>query len=257
MRTMPFILAVLTTTAVTTCFGRLGDVKNSFPAPGKQVRGMARSGIRLFVIDYGSSTRIYRLSPATGSSYGSWTTSFSNKCSGLAFSEGGVLWVGCDGDGRVYKCKALTGSVYYRWDAGHEPYGVAPYCTGDGGIGTTAVFTSDSAPSLCWRHNMTNGSVLSSFGLANASTFDIAWDHRNKLIWKGSLPNVVYGYNTAGSVAASFTAPGHSPRGLAYYGQYLWVGCDTTDRIYQVHCPGDITSGVSPASFGEVKALFR
>ncbi|MEE9456696.1 MAG: hypothetical protein V3W11_06070 [bacterium] len=257
MKRLAFILTALVIIAVSTCLAHLGDVKRSFPAPGNQIRGMARSNIRLFVIDFGSSTRVYRLAPATGSSYGSWTTSFSNKCSGLAFSEGGVLWIGCYGDDRVYKCKALTGSVYYRWNAGHEPYGVAPHRTSDGGIGTTAIFTSDSAPSFCWRHNMTSGSVLSSFGMASASSFDIAWDQRNKLIWKGSLPNVVYGYNTAGSVAASFTVPGHSPRGLAYYGQYLWVGCDGNDRIYQVHCPGDITSDVSPASFGGVKALFR
>jgi hypothetical protein len=257
MKRLAFILTALVIIAGSISLARLGDVKRSFPTPGNQVRGMARSTIRLFVIDYGSATRVYRLSPVTGSSYGSWTTSFSNKCSGLAFSDRGVLWIGCDGDDRVYKCKALTGSVYYRWNAGHEPYGVAPYCDSDGGIGTAAIFTSDSTPSFCWRHNMTSGSVLSSFGMASASSFDIAWDHRNNLIWKGSLPNVVYGYNTAGSVAASFTVPGHSPRGLAYYNQYLWVGCDANDRIYQVHCPGDITSEVSPASFGEVKALFR
>lgn len=257
MKRAAFTLAVIAIFAVPNCLARLGDVKNSFPAPGNQIRGMARSNIRLFVMIYGSSTRIYRLLPATGSSYGSWTTSFSNKCSGLAFSDGGVLWVGCDGDNRVYKCKALTGSVYYRWNAGNQPYGVAPYCNSDGGIGTTAIFTSDSEPSACWRHDMTSGSVLSSFGMAVASNFDIAWDHRNKLIWKGSLPNVVHGYNTNGSVVASFTVPGHSPRGMAYYGQYLWVGCDADDRIYQVHCPGNITSGVSAASFGTVKALFR
>lgn len=257
MKRLAFILIALVISAASPGLGHLGDVKNVFPAPGNQVRGMAHSKIRLFVMIYGSSTRIYRLAPATGSSYGSWTTSFSNKCTGLAFSEGGYLWVGCDGNGCVYKCKSLTGSVYGHWNAGHEPYGVAPCCTGDGGVGTTAIFTSDSSPSLCWRHNMANGSILSSFGLANASAFDVAWDHRNKLIWKGSLPNVVRGFNTAGSLVASFTVPGQTPRGLAYYGQYLWVGCDGNNLIYRVHCPGDITSPASPASFGNVKALFR
>jgi hypothetical protein len=238
-------------------FAKLGDVKTSFPAPGNQVRGMARSGIRLFVIIRGSSTRVYRLAPGTGSSYGSWTTSFSNKCTGLAFSEGGYLWIGCDGDGQVYKVKALTGSVYSHWNAGHEPFGVTPYSTSDGGVGVTAIFTSDSSPSYCWRHDMAGGSVLSSFGLSNASAFDVAWDHRNKLIWKGALPNVVHGYDTAGSLMASFTVPGQTPRGLAYYGQYLWVGCDGDDRIYQVHCPGDINTDFSTISFGTIKTLFR
>jgi hypothetical protein len=255
MKRLAFTLIMLATG--TTAFARLGDVAKSFPAPGKQVRGMARSPIRLFVLIYGSSTFVYRLSPETGSSYGSWTTSFSNKCTGLAYVYDRHLWIGCEGDNRVYDCIALTGSVYRYWSTDHEPYGVAPYCDGDGGVGTTAIFTSDSGPSYCWRHNMTSGSIISSFPLAISSSYDIAWDHRNKLIWQGSLPNVVCGYNTAGSLVASFTVPGQQPRGLAYCGEYLWVGCDGNDRIYKVHCPGDITSEVSPASFGDVKALFR
>ncbi len=256
MKRLAFFCLILTLTAAACAFAKLGDVKNSFPAPGNQVRGMGISKIRLFVMDFGSSTRVYRVSPGTGSIYGSWTTSFGNQCSGLAFSEGGYLWVGCDGDGCVYKVRALTGSVYSRWHSGHDPFGVAPYCTGDGGVGTTAIFTSDSSPSRCWLHEMANGSVLSSFGLANASTCDIAWDHRNKLVWQGYIPNMVYGYDTAGSLVASFTTPAQSPRGIAYNGQYLWVGCDGNDRIYQIHCPGNLTA-VSPASFGEIKTLYR
>lgn len=251
------VLGFVILTAATTAVASLGDVMGSFPAPGNQIRGMARSNAILFVINYGSSTRVYRLNPGSGSSYGSWTTSFSNKCSGLAYSADGHLWLGCYGDNRVYDCRPLTGSVYRYWNAGHEPYGAAPHCTADGGQGTTAVFTSASTPSYCWRHNTTNGSILGSFPLAIASDCDIAWDHRNKLIWQGSLPRSVCGYNTAGSLAASFTVPGQYPRGLAYFGRYLWVGCDGNNYIYRIHCPGNITSDVSPASFGEIKTLFH
>lgn len=257
MKSLALMLTVLSMSFTAAAFARLGEVTGSFPAPGNQIRGMARSDIRLFVINYGSTTFVYRVSPVNGSSYGSWATSFSNKCSGLAYAAEGHVWVGCYENNRVYDCKALTGSVYRYWSAGHEPYGAAAYCTSDGGVGTTAILTSDSAPSYCWRHNMLNGSILSSFPLATASNCDIAWDQRNKVVWQGSNPNIVYGYNTAGSLVASFTVPGQYPRGLAYYGQYLWVGCDGNDRIYKVHCPGDLTSGVSPASFGNVKALFH
>jgi hypothetical protein len=97
--------------------------------------------------------------------------------------------------------------------------------------------------------------VLASFPISNDSFFDIAWDHRNQLLWMGDLANVVYGYNLSGSVVASFTVPSTYPYGMAYYDQYLWVGCDGNDYIYRVHCPGNI--GVTPASFGRIKAIYR
>ena len=40
--------------------------------------------------------------------------------------------------------------------------------------------------------------------LQHASFFDIAWDHRNRLIWLGSLDGSIYGYRTSAAVAASF-----------------------------------------------------
>ena len=45
----------------------LGDVVGSFRAPGPSVRGMARSATRLHVLVFGNPTRIYRVSPTTGS----------------------------------------------------------------------------------------------------------------------------------------------------------------------------------------------
>lgn len=232
----------------------LGSVVSSFRAPGTDVRGLARSGTRLHVMIFGSPTRIYRVAPVTGSVYASWASSFGNNCRGLAFSEGAHLWVGNYGNDRVYDCVSTTGSVRGSWSAGHDPFGLAPLCTGDGGVGTTALFSSDSTPSFCWRHNLNNGTVLASFEIIRASFFDIAWDHRNRLVWMGDLPNIVYGYNTAGSIRASFTVPATYPYGAAYYGQYLWVGCAGNGYIYRVHCPG--TVGIAPASLGKVKALF-
>jgi len=234
----------------------LGDVVSSFRAPGTNVRGLARSSTRLHVLIYGNPTIIYRVAPVTGSVYGSWQPSFGNNCRGLGFSTPGRLWVGCYANDHVYECRATTGSVFGSWNATNNAYGVAPYCTGDGGVGTTALFTSDTNPeAFCWRHTLTSGSVLASFPTPIRSYFDIAWDHRNRLIWMGSFPDLVYGYDTAGSVAASFTVPATYPYGLAYYGEYLWVGCDGNDYVYRLHCPG--TSAVVPASAGKVKALFR
>jgi hypothetical protein len=256
MKTRTTVVTIAAALAwATYAFADLGDVVGSFRAPGTSVRGMARAGTRLHVVIYGDPTRVYRVSPANGSVYGSWETSFSRNCRGLAFSEGGYIWVGCYENDRVYKCNSVTGSVYGSWNAGDDAYGVAPYCTGDGGVNTTAILTADDNPSYCWRHNMNNGSILSSFRIRHPGFFDIAWDHRNQLVWLGTMAGSVYGYRTSGSVRASFTAPAGYPYGMAYYGQYLWVGCDGNDYIYRIHCPG--TLSLEPDSFGRVKALYR
>jgi hypothetical protein len=233
----------------------LGSVVGSFPAPAPAVRGLARSSTRLHVAVFGSPTYIYRVAALTGSVYGSWAPSFGDNCRGLAFSEGGHLWVGNYASDYVYDCAATTGSIYGSWSAGHNPYGLAPFCTADGGVGTTGIFSSDSNPSRVWRHSVSTGSVLGSFAIPNDSFFDIAWDHRNQLVWMGDLPNVVYGYTRRGTIRESFTVPADYPYGMAYYGQYLWVGCAGNGYIYRVHCPG--TLGVVPASLGKVKALFN
>jgi hypothetical protein len=56
-------------------------------------------------------------------------------------------------------------------------------------------------------------------------------------------------------VATSFAAPAGYPYGMAYYGQYLWVGCDGNDYVYRVHCPYNVD--VTPSSVGKVKAIFE
>lgn len=236
-------------------YAALGDVVNSFRAPGPSVRGMARSSTRLHVLVFGNPARVYRVSPTTGSVYGSWALGCSDNCRGLAFSEGGHIWIGNYGNDRVYDCAATTGSVYRSWNAGHDPFGLAAYCTGDGGIGTKAILSSDYTPSECWRHAPSGGRIVSSFTIPKSSYFDIAWDHRNRLVWMGFPPNVIYGYNLSGSIVASFTVPNTYPYGLAYFGENLWVGCDGNDYVYVVKCPGNI--GVAPASVGRVKALYR
>ncbi|MGD8719948.1 MAG: hypothetical protein PVH29_14150 [Candidatus Zixiibacteriota bacterium] len=91
---------------------------------------------------------------------------------------------------------------------------------------------------------------------------DCAWDYRNQLIWFTDSDDTwpappICGFTTDGSLVASFTPPLILAYGLTYYEGYLWVSnifCEPMDVI-QVHCP--ILTGVTPASIGKVKALFR
>lgn len=245
---------VALTLAATAAFAALGDVVSSFKAPGVNVRGLARSSTRLYLINFDNPSRVYLLAPVTGSIYESWAIPFGNNCRGLAYSAPGHLWVGNYDTDRVYDCRPANGSVYRSWSAGHDPYGLAAYCTGDGGVGTTAILSSDYDPPYCWRHDPATGSVISTFRVRYASFMDIAWDHRNKLVWIGTTGNRVYGYTTTGTIRASFTAPATYVYGLAYYDEFLWVGCDSNDHVYRVRCPGTVT--VRPASWGRVKALY-
>jgi hypothetical protein len=65
----------------------------------------------------------------------------------------------------------------------------------------------------------------------------------------------VYSLTPAGSIIASFRAPGGSTYGCAYDGEYLWVTDIGMPRYaYRI----DIGyAGVAPASFGRIKATFR
>jgi hypothetical protein len=137
----------------------------------------------------------------------------------------------------------------------HDPYGLAPIQTGDGGVGATELFCVDPSPSYFWRHHYTTGSISASFPAPHSSAQDIAYDQRNALIWQYNS-DYVYGITTTGSVAASFAWSGHgSYAGITYYNQYLYVSADTGDYIYVVHCPD--TVGIAPASLGRVKAVYK
>lgn len=249
MKAIPFLALAL---AAGTAFAALGDVVSSFRSPSSELRGLARSDTVLFALCYTSPNVVYRFHPVTGSIYGWWNTPRSTKNRGLAFSEGGRVWVGCFENDYVYDCAAATGSIRASWSAGHDPYGVAPHCTGDAGRGTTALFVADSQPGYIWRHNLSTGSILSSF--RRGARWDVAYDHRNRFIWSPWSSKVIYACNTSGSLVSSFVGPADEPTGLAYYGQYLFVGC-TNGYVYRVHCPGPVST--TPASLGKVKALYR
>jgi hypothetical protein len=255
MKRLIFALLGLGALAAAPSLAVLGDIVNSFPSPTTSTPGgLGRSNQFLHVLVYSSPNYVYNVNPTTGSIHSSWPTPRPSRNRGLAYSWGGHVWVGCYGNDYVYDCVWNTGSVNTSWNAGHDPHGLAPRQTGDGGAGTTALYVRDNSPSYIWIQRLTNGSVLSSFGIVHSSARDIAYAHRLRLIW-GPYATYVYGYYSLnGAVVASFRCPASaSVSGLAYFGNYLWVACSNR-YIYQVHCP---SMAVNPASLGRVKALFR
>jgi hypothetical protein len=251
-----WLILVLGLLAAVSAFGYLGQVIASYPSPaGTNMRGLAMAAGVLYVADSNSPAIIYRVNPSTGSTYDWYTLPFSGNPSGLAYtSSGNYLWVGVPGNDYVYRCNASSGSLISSWSAGHEPYGLAPVATGDGGSGATQLFTTDNSPARFYRHYLSNGSIISSVTITS-SAYDCAYDWRNSLLWIGTT-TYLYGYTMSGTVTGSFASPATNPRGLAYYGAYLYVGCTSNGRIYVVHCPANFV-GVRPSSMGRVKAFYR
>jgi len=244
-------------------FAYLGQVVASFRAPANYPLALARANSNAYMWAYCNAApyRIYRINSETGSVYGSWVSPQGSGTGGLAFSYGGTpggnyLWIGSITTDRVYMCNYDTGSVYRSWSAGHDPFGLAPQATADGGYNPQSIISSDTSPRYAWYHNPMTGSIIRSHTIG-ASVFDIAWDWRNRLVWGGTgNPGIVYGWNTSGSVVSTFRAPSPFPYALTYLGEYLWVGCTTPSHfIYKCHCPSTVS--VAPSSVGRIRSIFK
>ncbi|MGD8719454.1 MAG: hypothetical protein PVH29_11625 [Candidatus Zixiibacteriota bacterium] len=248
-----FLITLTLLCAVGVSFAAMGSIVSSFQAPTNNIRGMAHSGTYIHVLVHPNA--VYHIHPTNGSVYGSWNVPSSSSNRGLAYTSGGHIWVGSYNNDTLYDCNWLTGSVIHSFPISHDPYGLAPQQTGDGGAGATAVFVSDSDPSYTWRHSLTNGSVLSSFTMPLSDYRDITYDHRNDLLWGAYGPDI-YGYSADGftSIVASFPAPPSTSYGMAYYNSQLFIGC-TNGYIYRIDCPANVN--VAPASLGKVRALYQ
>jgi len=252
-----WLVLIIVCLAGVLAFGYLGQVITSYTSPASTyTRGLAMAAGVLYVVDSNSPGIVYRTNPSTGSVSGWFTLPFNGSPSGLAYTSGGnYLWVGVPSNDFVYRCNASTGSVYGSWSAGHDPSGLAPLGTGDGGAGATQLFTSDNAPPRFYRHYISDGSIVSSITIS-PSDYDCAYDWRNNLLWIGA-GDYIRGYTMSGTVTGSFATPeAADPRGLAYYGSYLYVGCSNNGRIYVVHCPQDFV-GIAAASMGRIKSFYR
>jgi len=242
--------------AAATAHAYLGQVVNSFRSPaGTNTRGLARGSSYLYIMNGNNRATIYRTRPLSGSIYNWYLLPWNGENSGLAFSSPSYLWVGRVDNDRVYRVEENTGSIHLSWSAGHDRYGLAPWCTGDGCTGTSYLFGTDDAPSRLYTHQLGNGSIVNSTSLSPNSRCDCAYDWRNNLLWFG-YASYIYSVAPSGASVASFASPAGSPRGLTYTNSYLWIACNANGYIYRVHCPRNFTA-VAPASIGKVRAIFR
>jgi len=121
------------------------------------------------------------------------------------------------------------------------------------------LWTSDcvSSGQMIRRHT-TAGSVVSSFIVPSQINLacDLGWD--GVYLWCPDIRGYVYRLTTTGSVAASFDPPGNRNGGCTSDGNYLRVSCFPGSGPWNIYTI-DIgpAPAVTPATFGQVKALFR
>ena len=236
----------------------LGQVITWFNSPSHYPAALAISADYLYVYHSDYVFDIYRVDAETGSVYGSFANPFNGYTRGLGYEYGGYLWIAwCEyPNAAMYRVNHMTGSIYSSFPVTQHMLYAGCDCQGDPTQpGTLAAIVSASYSTLVATRHTPAGSLLNSFVTVNALG-DPAWDYGNNLIWFPQwATKTVYGYDTAGSLVASFQAPATYTRGACYRDGYLWLCSQDTNCIYKVHCPNII--GVEPASFGTVKALFR
>jgi hypothetical protein len=237
----------------------LGDIVASWESPDPYANpyGAAISKDHLFIL--GGNGNVYKVHSASWSVVTSFITPLAGNSKGLAYGAGDDLWVsskyGALQGEYVYVLNANTGSIKGSFpNSGTYDWGLAPLCTGDGGVGTTALLVADWWALNLKKVDMTSGKVLASCPFPDA--YEIGYDWRNRLVW-GGLRQVIYGCTTTGSLVATFTSPvpeGMYVGGLAYSGEYLFLA--VSYLVYKIHCPV-ANYGIYPASLGKVKALLR
>jgi len=121
------------------------------------------------------------------------------------------------------------------------------------------LWTADCASSgQMIRRHTTAGSVVSSFNVPSQITFacDLGWD--GAYLWCPDMRGYIYRLTTAGSIAASFAPPAGRSAGCTFDGAYLRLSCYPTSGPWNIYTI-DIgpAPAVAPASFGQVKALYR
>jgi hypothetical protein len=246
-------------------YGALGDIVASWAAPMNYPIAAARANNSQYFWLYCNSNPYYiwRVNADTGSVYASYASPHSSYTRGLTYNyngggglpSGSYLWMGNSSTDYIYRCNYTTGSAYASFSAGHDMYGgLAAMATADGGAAPTHMLSTDSSPATTWRQSLTNGSIYNSF--SSPGIYDIAWDWRNELMWQRNGA-VINGYDTTGSIQASFGFSYGPALGFAYHGQYLWLASTTGyHSVFKVHCPV-INVNVVPTSAGKIKALYH
>jgi parallel beta-helix repeat protein len=163
---------------------RTGSVITSFSGPTNKLRDLAWDGSHLWVTSW-NPRNIYKLDPSDGSVIDSFPAPFSDHPNGLSW-DGEYLWVG-EQEGKIYKVDPSTGTAVYSFSVPYEPSYNPRGLAWDG----EDIWAGYQDVGLIKEHNITTGSVLTSFGSPSDDWQQgLAWD--GQYLWSTGSDDMIY-----------------------------------------------------------------
>lgn len=223
-KSFPLALSLFFFISMSIAFAKVGDVLNSFPAPGNFSTGLACDGKYLWVADR-KSDLLYKIDPADGKILQTLPApGFSTT--GLAW-DGSRLWVIDDKENFLYRINVQTGEA----ERIIESYTRHPkdICW-DGNV----LWVVDDRLDLVLSVDPEDGMMIQNFpspaGLPDGLAFD------GKYLWISDRgKDMIYRVcPKTGMVVGFMHAPNHYARGLAWDGKTLWNVDYESDMIYQL-----------------------
>ncbi|MBC8311419.1 MAG: hypothetical protein H8E72_03880 [Candidatus Marinimicrobia bacterium] len=215
-------------------FCAIGDVIQSFSAPGYYSDGLAWDGENLWVANIADAAhsqdywyRIFKVSPETGEVISS-------------FSTNGYYYHGLTHDG-----ENLWGERLYTWiskltDEGQVIYNInaVPLAIGLAfDKGNNILYQTTTQPGSIILFNPETGEQLDSLYPPEATENgwgDLAFD--GTYLWHTNVATeLIYKIDPSdGSILTQFAAPNTQCEGLTFDGQYLWTSDTGQDMLYQI-----------------------
>jgi hypothetical protein len=230
----------------------IGEVVASFPAPAAEPTDLAYGGGYLYCYCATPPYLIWKINPANGQVVASYGFPFMGAATaGLAY-DGSFFWVGNRDTDYLYRFKldgTVLSSFKTTWDFG--------YGLGWAGLHLWGTEQRNGRASNYFYKMRVDGFVLQSFVYYYAP-YDVTWD--GGYLWACDYNTVsaesrVVALTVAGPIKEIVPAPAASARGIVYDGAYLWVSTLADGgRLWKINGAG---VGLTPASLGRVKALYR
>ena len=249
MKRVLFVTAALLVAIAVHAYA-FGSLVSSFHAPGDFPNGVGCRAARLY-ISTNTPDMCWRTT-TTGTILKSHTSPsmFTKGITSGLIDGTAFYWVVGDRPKMVYQVGYNDGSVYSSFSVpGTFPFGVAFRSP-------SYIYYTDTVGKRLYLMHPTNGSIYDSYAVS-FSPNDVAYDASGHL-WFADFTSagIVWKSTLTGSVVDSFSVSSYGyAAGCGFDGTYVWVGINAP--LHSILQFTTIGSGVTPASLGRLKALYR
>ena len=239
MRALTVLCLLLAVLIAPAAAESIGDVVETFPAPGCCAMGMSADGEFLYVVDR-NANKIFKVNGITGDVDSELPTP-SFRPTGLAWA-GDYLWVADRDKNQIFRIAIETGIV----DRVHDlPYPAPKGLAWDGEY----LYLADAKKDMIYCLDPEDGTLIRSFPTPSGAPTGLAHDGMH--LWMADRDkDEIYMIDPArGEVIGILPSPGPHPWGLAWDGRNLWNADYQTRKLYRIN----ITEGDPVLHFEEKK----